>query len=241
MSQDVKIIKKKFDEKKLKSSRIGGKPSLPSSMPWPKFRIKGLSYSRRSNVLKKVDQEVPYDFLAQINCKELPTELHKAGFPTDGMIFFFVKNDHVDYGLSSREDYKVLYAPAKSIPDQTKEKPKKPRGYDNEERWEIPKESLEFETSYESELGDLFQTNTYRSEGMNRIGCKPKWIQDDMTDTAQRDTYGSGAKLPHETLHKKWTLLLQLDLDYTGIYFLIPTADLKKKDFSRVWCIDQYT
>jgi uncharacterized protein YwqG len=225
-------VQEKDDKKHIHSSRIGGRPNLPENMAWPTFHIKDLAYSMRTNVLKEVELNVPYDFLAQINCKELSKELHDIGFPTDGMIFFFIKNDLDDYGLNDKDDYRVLYAPSKAISSETSEKPKKPSAYDHEKRWRIYQRNFDFRND-----GD----NHGLIDVPDQVGGKPKWIQSDMKEIAQKDTYGKGAKLPEEVLDKKWVLLLQTRIDEDGIYFLVPITDLQKKDFGRVWCTDQNT
>lgn len=80
------------DTKELTSSRFGGMPAVPADFVWP------------------FDEQEPYWFLAQINCRELGPLAKVHGLPDEGLLSFFGDHDDVN-GCDSCGRGAVYYFP----------------------------------------------------------------------------------------------------------------------------------
>ncbi|MGO4548922.1 YwqG family protein [Paenibacillus sp. 2TAB23] len=102
-----------IDEEKIEvgSSKIGGRPDVPSTFNWPSWKGH------------------PMSFLAQINLDEFPMKSIQSDYPTSGILYFFYvydpdlwyENDSYD---SDKKNNNVVYYTAKSSDLVRMEQPK---------------------------------------------------------------------------------------------------------------------
>jgi len=218
-------------------SRMGGLPQLPESHDWP------------------LDSDgAPLAFLCQIALHELPVLARDFGYPEEGALFFFFRQDQMAWGFDPKHfgNWRAIYIP--EVPSVVPRAPSAGLRADCIYR-PVP---LAFSTivtrAYdEDEDDDGF-------EGMRHMmGGYPDAIQDpDMAEECElvsNGVYLGDAKGYHsaeaQALRQKpndWILLLQLDSEEDAgmmwgdggrLFFWIRRADLAKQDFSRVWMILQ--
>jgi uncharacterized protein YwqG len=89
LKPEIRIELTRVDESQIPIgiSKIGGRPDLPSSTPWP-----------------SEPNEVPLSFLAQFNLSELPSNGVEYGFPSRGMLYFFYSSDQSSWGDQKEDD-----------------------------------------------------------------------------------------------------------------------------------------
>jgi uncharacterized protein YwqG len=80
------------DQQELTASRFGGMPAVPADFIWP------------------FDQQEPYMFLAQVNCRELGPLAEAYDLPDEGLLSFFGDHDDVN-GCDSCGRGMVYYFP----------------------------------------------------------------------------------------------------------------------------------
>lgn len=235
----VKITPHKVKPAALWSSKFGGQPYWPRGMTYPHSQ-----------------SGAPLYLLAQLNFAELPA---LSGYPTKGLLQFFIANDPsyglefdqpLDRQLAAPDGYRIIYhadvnadvaglvtdlpaAAAESLLPLTEEY------------------ALSFTL-----VQDLPAPSDYRFEAIARNIAA---IDESMVDALYDRELGTGSKLggyayftqedprPYEKSGEEWLLLFQMDTadDDDGVaimwgdcgvgnFFIQPDA-LAKLDFSRVW------
>ena len=96
LKPEIRIGLTRVDESQIPIgiSKIGGRPDLPSSIPWP-----------------AEPNEVPLSFLAQFNLSELPSNGIEYGFPSSGMLYFFYSSDQSSWGdqKENEQSFKCIF------------------------------------------------------------------------------------------------------------------------------------
>lgn len=96
LKPEIRIELTRVDESQIPIgiSKIGGRPDLPSSTPWP-----------------SEPNEVPLSFLAQFNLSELPSNGVEHGFPSNGMLYFFYSSDQSSWGdqKENEQSFKCIF------------------------------------------------------------------------------------------------------------------------------------
>ena len=94
--QEIKITFGQTDEPLLVgSSRIGGRPDVPSDFVWPTYE--GSSY----------DVELkcrPLSFLAQINLRDVAAWDEEHLLPTEGILSFFYELETMQWGFDPKDE-----------------------------------------------------------------------------------------------------------------------------------------
>jgi hypothetical protein len=81
---------------RLGGTRLGGAPDLPTGMDWPLRPIPADATARGQQlrdhhawILRHIERELPYEFLAQIDLAEAGCAAAKLGLPASGRLLFF--------------------------------------------------------------------------------------------------------------------------------------------------------
>ena len=85
------------------SSKIGGKPDLPSDFKW--FYFNGKAYTDNDGVYigEGVVKNRPLSFLAQINCEEASKFDTEKALPSKGMLYFFYELGSMTWGFDQKD------------------------------------------------------------------------------------------------------------------------------------------
>jgi hypothetical protein len=82
-------------EDRIGGTRFGGAPDLPGGMAWPKRAVPGdlaaralQLHDRQAWILRHIERELPYEFLAQIDLAET-SRAAGLGLPASGRLLFF--------------------------------------------------------------------------------------------------------------------------------------------------------
>jgi uncharacterized protein YwqG len=239
-------------------SRLGGLPTLPASLSWPRRDDTSLA------------------FIAQIDLGATPGIAAAEGFPPDGLLLFFYDAEQSTWGFDPKDagSFAVIYVPepaiASPVTDWPGDLPEHARyvpfelvskGTVTLPPWEsvlIEELNLEPEQldAYQNLLEKLSGDDFSSSRGL--LGGYPDQIQGDMMlecalvaaglycgdATAYRDP-----RLPVFRKHaREWRLLLQVPSaeeagmmwgDLGCLYYWIREDDLKARRFDRSWMILQ--
>ena len=231
------------------SNRIGGFPDLPSNVPWPEWKGRRL------------------DFIAQINCSQLPKDAIHLGFPSRGMMWFFFDLTEQPWGNEPQDKggFRVLYQEAPSS-DELLAEDKEQESIVSPKYIGFTKE-LTFSPVLEDALADMeinddlfgryidFLDSLHGEEDdLSRLGGYPDAVNRDLRIVSSIVSRGNElssvsytiaeAEAKEET--KNWIMLLQIDSDEDmglmfgdlgKIAYYIERDKLTNLDFSNVWCI----
>ena len=133
-------------------SKLGGRPNLPDSIPWPKNPEGG-----------------ELDFLAQIHFPEVPAGL---GLPKTGTLFVFYDNELMPWGNEEKDVnyWKIIYTEEPS-PDAVRN-----RTPSDKECYEFNEVFLTFEV-FQSKASDVENSGDERSQ--HQMLGYPLYIQDE--------------------------------------------------------------
>jgi uncharacterized protein YwqG len=236
-------------------TRLGGRPSLPPGVAWPRWN------------------GVPLAFLAQIDLAETPRDAPRQGLPDSGCLWFFYVADQSTWGFDPADagSWQVVYAT------------QRPRDEPASPPTDLPEDALigevrltfrridtlpsaeragvDIEPFEEDDFEALDAATAAPFEGRPRhqMGGYPGPQQGDAMELeCQLVSHGlycgdaSGYEDPRAAALSgdagSWQLLLQLDSDDAAgvmwgdcgrLYFWIHADDLARRDFSRVWMVLQ--
>lgn len=238
-------------------SQIGGRPTLPPEIEWP----------RRDGL--------PLAFIAQIDLASQPRALVDDGFPEDGMLLFFYDANQSTWGFDPKDagSFAVIHidapgrtAPSQWPPDLPPHARYSPLSLSPEEAMLLPPgesvlvEDLELEDGQQDGYDNLIEQMSDDEEFLSScvLGGHPDQIQGDMTlDCAlvAAGLYcGDGTAFKDPRLPsfrreaRKWRLLLQVPSvepagmmwgDAGSLYYWIHEDDLRARRFDRAWMILQ--
>lgn len=231
------------------SSRIGGHPDLPLSLPWPEWKGRRL------------------DFIAQINCSQLPKDALNFGFPASGMLWFFFDLTEQPWGNEPQDKggFRILYQEAPS-PDELHPEDKEQESTISPKHLGLTRE-LTFSPVIEDVLVDMEISEDLRGrhidfldslhseeDDLSRLWGYPDVVNRDLRivssivskgNELSSDSYAiAEAESKEET--RNWVMLLQIDSDEDmglmfgdmgKITYYIERDKLAKLDFSNAWCI----
>jgi uncharacterized protein YwqG len=200
-------------------SKVDEFADLPKLIPWPSFQKKSVDYSMRSNVLTEKEVIVPLRFIAQIACSELPSELHKQGFPKIGLFYFFIEEKQDEFFDDEKDHFRVVYTDNSTERLAPRKQPKIP---DVE-----PKDMTAYENGrmiFTMQSLGVKNENKLREE-YSLVGGEAGWVQSSPFSEEEEG---------------EWTLLLQFNTGICVLYFVIPTDDLLLKNMQTVKCFCQY-
>ncbi len=237
-------------------SRLGGRPDLPDTGQWPKYKGKSMA------------------FLAQLNLNEIAAGARPSTLPAAGMLYFFYDAEQSTWGFDPKDkgSWAVLYreSTSEAAPpaDYPSDLPKEAR-YRSVPVKLAPDESipdpaeilsaLSLSEAQEDEIGEVYGQYSEQSSPCHQLLGYPQAIQDNEMELdcqlASHGLYvgdGKGYKDPRvKTLRagaRNWRLLLQIDSDDAAemmwgdagmLYFWITESDLKERRFENVWMISQ--
>ena len=250
------------------SSKIGGRPDLPSDFQWSSFYGKDCDY---------VADTRPLSFLAQINLEEINSYDKEDLLPPNGMLYFFYDLATMTWGFdphdrgSSRVYYytgDVSELKRTEFPSKLLEEYRLPEMpitfstkadlpyYDEFCEWHSqcsPKEWEEYyrvvaEMGFDSEEDKISKLLGYADlvQGSMLLECE---LTANCTNPDMPILFSTAS--PQQKEHsKKWTLLFQLDSietkdyellwgDVGRIYYYINADDLKEQNFNNCWLILQ--
>ncbi len=250
-----------FETSEPTRSHVGGRPTLPADIPWPRWN------------------DAPLAFLCQIDLTELPAghllgaEHH--GLPLSGMLFFFYETQAQTWGFDPQDagSWRVIYCTG--TPGEAAERAA-PEDLTEEALFTKVPLTFTIITSYpdaQDERIEALGLNEVQIEQYMEDWCiapcedqpahqlfgYPAPIQgNDMDLECQLASHGlycgntSGYRNPRaKTLaagRREWRLLLQLDSDDAAgmmwgdcgrLYFWIREADLKARHFEKCWMVLQ--
>lgn len=234
--------------------RLGGRPRLPPSQPWP----------HRG--------ERPLDYLAEIDLRVIREIGGPDWLPDVGFLHVFYDAERQPWGFdpADRDGWAVLMTPDLAVspdpgPDGSqREQPFSARAlggrlsvsYPHPERLNLPGPTL---ATYDIDEVYAFLEGDVGSEPQHRLGGYPSPIQNDTMELESQlasngiyvgdaEGYRTAAAKALESGVADWKLLLQLDSDETSgmmwgdggrLYFWIREQDARAGDFSKVWTILQ--
>ncbi|MFN2298215.1 MAG: YwqG family protein [Anaerolineales bacterium] len=244
------------------TSKLGGRPDLPSEIRWPDWNGKPLS------------------FIAQINLSDLPSLECLIVLPKDGILSFFYSAEQETWGFDPNDkgSWRILHFGGKNL-DRRPFPPDLPKmGMYNACRFgfqaaytlpncESPHIDLEYGRDrsegidqYMDLLASFDRLAGGRPSCTHRFFGRPDQIQGDMLLEAQLASHGlycgdpSGYQDPRrkdlEPAAIDWQLLLQIDSDDNAgmmwgdmgrIYYLMTLEHLKNKEFDAAWMTLQCT
>lgn len=259
------IIQPLFDRNSklpIGSSKIGGKPDLPSDFKWFYYKAKSLTTD--------IEIDRPLSFLAQLNLEEITEFDLDNRLPKKGMLYFFYEMESNKWGFDpmDKDCAKVYYY--SGSPDNLINF-EHPKGVSSE--FIFPETSLSFSSMksapYYEELmpgGNFDLWDSYNEllekKGLTQEGYISKLlgysdnIQGDMTLECQLVSnglfcgdatgYNSPKRKELEVNKDQWKLLFQLESideenfqlyfgDMGRLYFYIKEDDLQEGNFSNTW------
>jgi uncharacterized protein YwqG len=250
------------------TSKIGGRPDLPSSLKWPKetkeaVKKKFLIFE----IAAKTQTEVPLSFIAQINLADV-SRLDSGGLlPETGMLYFFYSADQAVWGFDpkDRSGFEVLYFDGNSPLKRTEFPEELPHHARYRAASAVPSQALSFPDPdhlpflKDDEVDRFFEMS--EEIPVNKMFGYADVIQGEMELECELVTNGiyagdsSGYRDPRvpalKQRAKDWILLLQVDSnekecqmmwgDLGRIYYWIRKDDLLNRRFDRSWLILQCT
>ena len=216
------------------SSKIGGKPDLPSDFQWPHYH-------------SKIDSTVagiyPLGFLAQINCEEVHKYDSDSLLPPKGLLYFFYELDTMKWGFDPQDKgcARVYYHPGEVSELVRTEFP-----LDLPRENQLPEIPVTFTAKNElptfDEFSELHNEESQDWDAYEKVKTEMGFDSDLAYDTDQSITKllgyadvvqnsmllecehvtngiycGESIEIPKDTLHQhkenciKWQLLFQLD------------------------------
>ena len=255
----IRILPQSTDEPlQIGGSKIGGKPNLLPSVSWPEV-------VDRQDCFNYEIIAGPMAFLIQINLSDLSLSEDIKDLPTSGLLSFFATPWVPALGYGDHEDCcRVLYQDCSNNDFIHAEIPPHKPAFEYDtygiDGFLFKEGSLEFRYEMTLPEGDALRVQNwarklsdvqreryfevvekmgvskYADKFIHRLLGHPQLVQNDMS------------VLLKQTIDTEWRLLLQLDTEPSlGLewqawgrgYFWIPSEDLKRHDFSRVYCIVQ--
>lgn len=250
------------------SSKIGGKPDLPSDFEW--FYFKGKSYDGAI-------ENRPLSFLAQINCEEASKYDKNSLLPSKGILYFFYELETMTWGFDPKDkgSAKVYYYSGDISDLSNTEFPS-----DLLDEYKIPEMPISFSSKNELPAFEEFiecydgfeynQRNNYNEVKVemgfdsekgkiSKLLGYSDLVQGGMLLQCELTTNGINTGSPkgyskisakRKENAKRWQLLFQLDSiettnyemlwgDVGRIYYYINVDDLVKMNFENCWLILQ--
>lgn len=241
------------------TSRMGGLPALPATVPWPRNQDRSLA------------------FIAQIELSSLPRAAAPEGFPAEGRLLFFYDVEQGTWGFDPKDagSFAVIHVPGAGSRDA-----EWPADLPEHARFEVSPLALE-ETmtlpAWDGVLIEDLQLSTDQMEAYQNlldevsgdddpwtyrglIGGHPDQIQNDMSLECALVSAGlycgdatayENPRLPDfRKQARDWRLLLQVpSVESAGmmwgdggcLYYWMKEEDLRARRFERVWMILQCT
>jgi uncharacterized protein YwqG len=247
------------------TSKIGGKPDLPSGFEW--FYYEGTSYEDET-------ANRPLSFLAQINCEEASKYDKDSLLPSKGMLYFFYEFATMTWGFYPQDkgSARVYYFPGDTselsstgFPSDLLNEyrvPEMPITFSS--RNELPdfEEFIEWHKGFNWRQWDAYNEVKHKiveddcEESISKILGYANLIQGGMLLQCEQATSGSNTATSNEASAQqienstKWQLLFQLDSieteqyemlwgDVGRLYFYINSDDLRALNFDNCWLILQ--
>jgi uncharacterized protein YwqG len=244
------------------TSKLGGRPDLPSEIGWPDWKGKPLS------------------FIAQISLSDLPSLECLNVLPKDGIPSFFYSAEQETWGFDpdDKGSWRVMHFGGKNLdrrafpPDLPKKGIYNACSFGFQAAYTLPNcESLYIDLEYGRDQADEIDQYLDLRERFDRLAGErpscvhrllghPDQIQGDMLLEAQLASHGlycgdpSGYRDPKrkslEPAAIDWQLLLQIDSDDNAgmmwgdvgrIYYLMTLEHMKKREFDDAWMTLQCT
>ena len=266
--QEIKITFGQTDEPlPVGSSRIGGRPDVPSDFVWPTYE--GSSYD--ATELKRR----PLSFLAQINLRDVAVWDEEHLLPTEGILSFFYELETMQWGFDPKDEgsARVFWFPDSEtlapadFPDDMEQDfilPELPINCTPQvslpDYWCM---KLPDEVTWDDYYACCAVCDYTEAEDVTKLLGYPDVIQNPMEEECERVTRGYRCgnsedyqKVPEaekEDISAKaseWRLLFQMGTVETDgyelmfgdagyIYFWIRREDLLNRRFDRIWLILQ--
>ena len=266
--QEIKITFEQTDEPlPVGSSRIGGRPDVPSDFVWPTYE--GSSYD--ATELKRR----PLSFLAQINLRDVAVWDEEHLLPTEGILSFFYELETMQWGFDPKDEgsARVFWFPDSEtlspadFPDDMEQVfilPELPINCTPQvslpDYWCM---KLPDEVTWDDYYACCATCDYTEAEDVTKLLGYPDVIQNPMEEECERVTRGYRCgnsedyqKVPEaekEDISAKaseWRLLFQMGTVETDgyelmfgdagyIYFWIRREDLLNRRFDRIWLILQ--
>jgi len=238
------------------SSKIGGNPDLPPSVPWPEWK---------GNYL---------DFLMQFNLSSIPEDLRPNLLPASGRLYFFYDHESSTWGFDPKDkgSWRVLFSQEGQDALVRTQKPKglglgtyqtcKVEFYEAVcPHWQevrnhpVLKNNPEAVRQFDILMEEFLTGPAHQIMGdPHAIQSSPEGMQRKCQFVSHGLYMGGSGGPPFDTAKaqeleagaKDWRLLLQLGSDWHAgmhwgdrgrLYFWIREQDLKVKNFDDVWMI----
>lgn len=238
-------------------SQIGGLPSLPENVAWPKWK------------------GTPLAFLCQFDISELPEECERNGLPTSGVLYFFYDQEQKTWGIDPEDkgSWQVIYTdkPSKELSECPAPEglsrdcifPEKPVVFSSVKTYPNWQDDRVDHMNLTNKQGDQYVDlclDVFRGNPKHHLFGYPSPVQgDDMELECQLASNGVNYDDRNignrdlrakqlETVKSDWILLFQLDTDDDVgmmwgdcglLYFWIKKTDLKETSFENCWMILQ--
>ena len=265
--QEIKITFGQTDEPlPVGSSRIGGRPDVPSDFVWPTYE--GSSY----------DVELkcrPLSFLAQINLRDVAAWDEEHLLPTEGILSFFYELETMQWGFDPKDEgsARVFWFPDSEtlspadFPDDMEQDfilPELPIYCTPQvslpDYWCM---KLPDEVTWDDYYACCATCDYTEAEDVTKLLGHPNVIQNPMEEKCERVTRGYRCGNPEDyqkvpeaekedisAKASEWRLLFQMGTVETDdyelmfgdagyIYFWIRREDLLNRRFDRIWLILQ--
>ena len=265
--QEIKITFGQTDEPlPVGSSRIGGRPDVPSDFVWPTYE--GSSY----------DVELkcrPLSFLAQINLRDVAEWDEEHLLPTEGILSFFYELETMQWGFDPKDEgsARVFWFPDSEtltpadFPDDMEQDfilPELPINCTPQvslpDYWCM---KLPDEVTWDDYYACCATCDYTEAEDVTKLLGHPNVIQNPMEEKCERVTRGYRCGNPEDyqkvpeaekedisAKASEWRLLFQMGTVETDdyelmfgdagyIYFWIRREDLLNRRFDRIWLILQ--
>ena len=265
--QEIKITFGQTDEPlPVGSSRIGGRPDVPSDFVWPTYE--GSSY----------DVELkcrPLSFLAQINLRDVAEWDEEHLLPTEGILSFFYELETMQWGFDPKDEgsARVFWFPDSEtlspadFPDDMEQVfilPELPINCTPQvslpDYWCM---KLPDEVTWDDYYACCATCDYTEAEDVTKLLGHPNVIQNPMEEKCERVTRGYRCGNPEDyqkvpeaekedisAKASEWRLLFQMGTVETDdyelmfgdagyIYFWIRREDLLNRRFDRIWLILQ--
>ena len=265
--QEIKITFGQTDEPlPVGSSRIGGRPDVPSDFVWPTYE--GSSY----------DVELkcrPLSFLAQINLRDVAAWDEEHLLPTEGILSFFYELETMQWGFDPKDEgsARVFWFPDSEtlspadFPDDMEQVfilPELPINCTPQvslpDYWCM---KLPDEVTWDDYYACCATCDYTEAEDVTKLLGHPNVIQNPMEEECERVTRGYRCGNPEDyqkvpeaekedisAKASEWRLLFQMGTVETDdyelmfgdagyIYFWIRQEDLLNRRFDRIWLILQ--
>lgn len=254
VSPSLRLLPSALSGTRSSFSRLGGRPTMPKAIEWPRWRGESLA------------------FVAQINLDETP-KLADWDLPNAGTLLFFYDAQQRTWGFDPADagSFAVLYVPpgvGQEVADWPDDLPERARYKECSldfqpiltlpDPYSITVRNIGFDTEQGEIYGLLYQALSVDSPDRSLLLGHAGLIQNDMTEECALVTagiyYGKVPKDPRveelKTHARDWRLLFQINSvdeanmmwgDVGNIYYWIRDADLKAMSFAPCWMILQCT